>query len=76
MKISHKDNNNTIQVYSVTIMTHVKALEAEQYSQGTSEPRTPEQHVYFMTHSEKRDLYIGRSPGGVALLINVSHFVE
>ena len=25
MYISHKDHNNTIQVYSVTVMTHVKA---------------------------------------------------
>ena len=42
MQISHKDHNNTIiQVYSVTVMTHVKALEAGQSSQGTSEPITP-----------------------------------
>ena len=31
----------TIQIYSVTVMTHVKALEAGQSSQGTSEPITP-----------------------------------
>ena len=41
MLISHKGNNNTIQVYSVTIMTHVIALEAGHSSQGTSEPITP-----------------------------------
>ena len=29
-----KDNKNTIQVYLVTDMTHVIALEAGQYSQG------------------------------------------
>ena len=41
MLISHDDHTNTIQVYSVTVMTHVKALEAGQSSQGTSEPITP-----------------------------------
>ena len=41
MLIAHKDHNNTIQVYSVTVMTHVKALQAGQSSQGTSEPITP-----------------------------------
>ena len=30
-----------IQVYSVTVMTHVKALQAGHSSQGTSEPITP-----------------------------------
>ena len=34
-------HNNTIQVYSVTVMTHVKALQSGQSSQGTSEPITP-----------------------------------
>ena len=41
MLISHKDHNNAKQVYSVTVMTHVKALEAGQSSQGTSELITP-----------------------------------
>ena len=41
MLISHKDANNTIQVYSVTVMAHVKALQAGQSSQGTSEPIAP-----------------------------------
>ena len=41
MLISHKGHTDTIQVYSVTVMTHVKALEAGQSSQGTSEPITP-----------------------------------
>ena len=41
MLIFHKGHNNTIQVYSVTVMTHVKAFQAGQSSQGTSEPITP-----------------------------------
>ena len=41
MLIFHKGHNNTIQVYSVTVMTHIKALQAGQSSQGTSEPSTP-----------------------------------
>ena len=41
MLIAHNDHNNTIQVYSVTVMTHVIALEARQSSQGTFEPITP-----------------------------------
>ena len=40
--MSHKGhNNNTIQVYSMNVMTHVIALEAGQSNQGTSEPITP-----------------------------------
>ena len=39
MLISHKDLSKTIQVYSVTVMTH--ALAAGQSSQGTSESVTP-----------------------------------
>ena len=43
MLIFHKGRNiiTTIQVYSVTVMTHGKALQAGQSSQGTSEPITP-----------------------------------
>ena len=41
MLIFHKGHTDTIQVYSVTVMTHVKALEAGHSSQGTSEPITP-----------------------------------
>ena len=41
MLIPHKDHSDTIQVYSVTVMTHVKALQAGQSSQGTAEPITP-----------------------------------
>ena len=38
MLIFHKGHADTIQVYSVTVMTHVKALQAGHSSQGTSEP--------------------------------------
>ena len=41
MLIPHKGPTDTIQVYSVTVMTHVKALQAGHSSQGTSEPITP-----------------------------------
>ena len=34
-------HNNTKQVYSETLMTHVMAMAAGQSSQGTSEPITP-----------------------------------
>ena len=43
MLIFHKGHTDTIQVYSVTVMTHVKALQAGHSSQGTSEPITPAQ---------------------------------
>ena len=41
MLIYHRGHTDTIQVYSVTVMTHVKALQAGHSSQGTSEPITP-----------------------------------
>ena len=41
MLIFHKGHTDTIHVYSVTVMTHVKALQAGHSSQGTSEPITP-----------------------------------
>ena len=41
MLIPHKGHTDTTQVYSVTVMTHVKALQAGHSSQGTSEPITP-----------------------------------
>ena len=48
MLIPHvKGHTDTIQVYSVTAMTHVKALQAGHSSQGTSEPITPA-HIYTM----------------------------
>ena len=40
MLIPHKGHTDTIQVYSVTVMTHVKALQAGHSIQGTSEPIT------------------------------------
>ena len=51
MLICHKGNTETIQVYSVTVMTHVKALQAGHSNQGTSEPITLAatnswQHIY------------------------------
>ena len=39
--IAHKVHNKTMHVYSVTVMTHVIALDAGQSSQGTFEPITP-----------------------------------
>ena len=41
MLIFHKGHTDTIQVYSVTVMIHFKALQAGNSSQGTSEPITP-----------------------------------
>ena len=41
MLIFHKGHTDTIQVYSVTVLTHVKALQAGHSSQGTSEHITP-----------------------------------
>ena len=41
MLIFHKGHTDTVQVYSVTVMTHVKALQAGHSSQGTSAPITP-----------------------------------
>ena len=38
--IAHKGNNSTIQVYSVTVMTHIE-LEDGQSSQGIFEPIVP-----------------------------------
>ena len=42
MSIAHKELKNTKQVYAMTVMTHVIALEARQSSQGTFKPITPE----------------------------------
>ena len=41
MLIYHKGHTDTIQVYSVTVVIYVKALQAGHSSQGTSEPITP-----------------------------------
>ena len=53
MLIPHKGHTDTIQVYSVTVMTHVKALQAGHSSQGTSEPITPA-HMYLQHITSKR----------------------
>ena len=52
MLISHKGHTDTIQVYSVTVMTHVKALQAGHSSQGTSEPITPVWTEYRYLHNK------------------------
>ena len=39
-----------MQVYSVTVMTHVIALEAGQSSKGTSEPVTPVNDLDWKLH--------------------------
>ena len=48
MLIFHKGHTDTIQVYSVTVMTHVKALQAGHSSQGTSEPITPVLNIWIV----------------------------
>ena len=53
MLISHKGHTDTIQVYSVTVMTHVKALQAGHSSQGTSEPITPGRLADYRRQFEK-----------------------
>ena len=64
MLIPHKGHTDTIQVYSVTVMTHVKALQAGHSSQGTSEPITPVldlwTNIIFLLRKMPRDvaLYI------------------
>ena len=45
MCIACKDNKNTMQVYLVTVVTHVIALEATQSSQGALKPITPVQLI-------------------------------
>ena len=46
MLTAHNDHGNTIQAYSVTVMTDVIALEAGQSSQGTFEPITPDTKLH------------------------------
>ena len=62
MLISHKGHTDTIQVYSVTVMTHVKALQAGQSSQGTSEPITgatvPEIIIFFIIAGVNGKLFL------------------
>ena len=56
MLIPHKGHTDTIQVYSVTVMTHVKALQAGHSSQGTSEPITPAAILYLFYKKNRIDL--------------------
>ena len=55
MLISHKGHTDTLQVYSVTVMTHVKALQAGHSSQGTSEPITP--GLLLLANYREKDRY-------------------
>ena len=57
MLIPHKGHTDTIQVYSVTVMTHVKALQAGHSSQGTSEPITPVHVITDPMFSQYRHVY-------------------
>ena len=58
MLISRKGHTDTIQVYSVTVMTHVKALQAGHSSQGTSEPITPVQTLLKITCLDSEKSYL------------------
>ena len=58
MLILHKGHTDTIQVYSVTVMTHVKALQAGHSSQGTSEPITPVQIVLAGLAEAGSEVYV------------------
>ena len=70
MLIPHKGHTDTIQVYSVTVMTHVKALQAGHSSQGTSEPITPAvreapkalrpPHIVAVWGAQKVGVFLGR----------------
>ena len=58
MLICHKGHTDTIQVYSVTVMTHVKALQAGHSSQGTSEPITPANIVAGPVKKYRFDIFM------------------
>ena len=62
MLIYHKGHTDTIQVYSVTVMTHVKALQAGHSSQGTSEPITPGRLVDYRRQFERTTRTVGEDP--------------
>ena len=84
MLIPHKGHTDTIQVYSVTVMTHVKALQAGHSSQGTSEPITPvlypgaEQRLSdgFYCICSKYGFGISISEGIIVYALNVMLLVE
>ena len=71
MLICHKGHTETIQVYSVTVMTHVKALQAGHSSQGTSEPITPA--TEFTEPSQQQ---ISTTSENVDLTQNIKDIVE
>ena len=58
MLIYHKGHTDTIQVYSVTVMTYVKALQAGHSSQETSEPIITPEHIYIYVNRQS-DKFIG-----------------
>ena len=60
MLIFHKGHTENIQVYSVTVMAHAKALQAGHSSQGTSEPITPETEVFIVEASTASPSAMGR----------------
>ena len=64
MLISHKGHTDNIQVYSVTVMIHVKALQAGHSSQGTSEPITPVYIAYIYMHSSNFQMTAMATPSG------------
>ena len=69
MLIPHKGHTDTMQVYSVTVMTHVKALQAGHSSQGTSEPIT--QGLCASVGMEKFQLEYRHEPGGAKFTIYI-----
>ena len=81
MLIPHKGHTDTIQVYSVTVMTHVKALQAGHSSQGTSEPITPVafhiRHFWFTAfHISLRRSNFAKVPKCDKMTVNISRVVS
>ena len=74
MLIAHdEDHNNTIQVYSVTVMTHVIALEAGQSSLGTFEPITPVMWPLNVTALSIQEMVSDIWDLGIILTSTVAH---
>ena len=59
MLIPHKGHTDTIQVYSVTVMTHVKVLQAGHSSQGTSEHITPVPNRHLQSYRSRQSRMVG-----------------
>ena len=71
MLIFHKGHTDTIQVYSVTVMTHVKALQDGHSSQGTSEPITPVRHAQAQVCYRQFNIYPAKiTSNGEILYLN------